>query len=474
MDEMEMEMEMEMEEEKIQEEHVFEHEANGYSLHPGLHPVEENPLEVAEATDPTLDDHVDIENNVQVANKCERFCNTCNKQFDSDWNMQEHMRGKRHLKEMEKLGIYEPIKTPIKTKKIAIEKHKTFKPLKRNGKHKPNEPDGVGLVDARLGVSVKVWQLGWDPKAQEVRSTDSSVFVFQDRSFEDLSYIKSVIRHLAGDGCLDDIFSNTLGLLKGSRVLKGEVLTKGELKGEVQEPIVKLEVEDVENSGDDQWQQEEKEGWEGSSDGEEDSEAYKEKDLSISKPSESCNSCGKGFTKHGMLLLHLKRCNPSQIPELVKKKMSKGVQQRMGALLEDSSVLSCQFCQRQFTFKKALAKHENLHREDPENPKLKQKPRAQGPKGPPRGHYQCDKCSTSFRVYSALERHMEAHMLAATAKPEDKQDEIAERDVLLKTNEDSDLMRCTICDLVYTTRGLYEQHLEKYHKKVSCLSRLWQ
>ena len=37
----------------------------------------------------------------------------------------------------------------------------------------------------------------------------------------------------------------------------------------------------------------------------------------------------------------------------------------------------------------------------------------------PKGNYQCDRCSTSFRVYSALERHIEAHILSASIQNPD-------------------------------------------------------
>ena len=37
----------------------------------------------------------------------------------------------------------------------------------------------------------------------------------------------------------------------------------------------------------------------------------------------------------------------------------------------------------------------------------------------PKGNYQCDRCSTSFRVYAALERHIEAHILSASIQNPD-------------------------------------------------------
>ena len=37
----------------------------------------------------------------------------------------------------------------------------------------------------------------------------------------------------------------------------------------------------------------------------------------------------------------------------------------------------------------------------------------------PKGDYQCDRCSSYFSIYSALERHMEAHSLADTLGKQD-------------------------------------------------------
>ena len=58
-------------------------------------------------------------------------------------------------------------------------------------------------------------------------------------------------------------------------------------------------------------------------------------------------------------------------------------------------------------------------------------------------------------------------MLAATTKPEDKQDELTDHGLGLKVNEirDGAMMRCVRCDLVYSTRGMYQQHMKQYHSK---------
>ena len=193
--------------------------------------------------------------------------------------------------------------------------------------------------------------------------------------------------------------------------------------------------------------------------------------VTLAKAAEPCNKCGRTFKHRSFLIHHLKSCNPEQIPELVQQKMSRKVAKRMQAILDEGDALKCNFCPRRFTFKKSLEKHENLHRTDPDSPRLSDKNFKKNSTPAhlrvPMGNYQCDKCSSSFKLYAALERHMEAHMLAATEKPK-LQDENTDKGVGLKTNEirDGVLMRCIRCDLVYTTRGMYQQHMKQYHSKV--------
>ena len=74
----------------------------------------------------------------------------------------------------------------------------------------------------------QVWQLAWDAEQREFKSSKSSVFIFQDRSPEDLPYIQTVIKSLAGDGSLDDVFHSTIGLLDGDAVTEQQV-PKGEV-----------------------------------------------------------------------------------------------------------------------------------------------------------------------------------------------------------------------------------------------------
>ena len=401
-----------------------------------------------------------------------------------------------------------------------------------------------------------MWQLAWDEEEREFKSSNSSVFVFQDRSSEDLPYIQTVIKNLAGDGSLDDVFDRTIGLLDGNTltatVAKGEVVVaKGEPKGEIAEPLVKMEVEDVmsdeedsqdvkgfiddDEDGEENDDYDEEEDYEGDSgdaededdirngdeeskevemcdrcgrayqkrahflkhlqqcnpgqigglppkytlreqakmkteDGRSSKESVEKRLKTLAKSAEECNRCGRSFKHRSFLIHHLKACNPDQIPQLVTQKMSAKVAKRMKAILADDSTLQCQYCPRKFTFKKSLEKHQFLHETDPDSPKLHpSKHRNYNPNAVrvPMGNYQCDKCSSSFKLYAALERHMEAHMLAATARPEDKQDELADRGIGLKTNEirDGVMMRCIKCDLVYSTRGMYQQHMKQYHSK---------
>jgi len=67
-----------------------------------------------------------------------------------------------------------------------------------------------------LGISIKLWSSDYDQNTNEFLTTDSVVYVFQDRSQEDILYISSVVKQLTGDNSLDDIFNeNTPSLVKG-------------------------------------------------------------------------------------------------------------------------------------------------------------------------------------------------------------------------------------------------------------------
>ena len=185
---------------------------------------------------------------------------------------------------------------------------------------------------------------------------------------------------------------------------------------------------------------------------------------------ERCEVCHKEFSQRSSMINHLKICNPEQISSLgLKQKQA----QRVADILNQAglgssagNMMSCAFCPRQFSMKKCLEKHELLHQTDPDSPRLLQssKKKKSGGASMPKGNYQCDKCSCSFRVYSALERHIEAHLLSASVpNPVTHDQEISG----LQTSDlkDGAIMRCTKCDLAYNTYGMYRLHMQQYHEK---------
>jgi len=189
--------------------------------------------------------------------------------------------------------------------------------------------------------------------------------------------------------------------------------------------------------------------------------------------SEQCELCGKEFKHRSNLLNHLKLCNPDQIASLpaiaMKYKQRRKVQQILGNDINADS-MTCSYCPKQFTMLKCLKKHEALHETDPDNPKLSdgakraKKKRTFNPNPMPKGNYQCDRCSTSFKVFGALERHIEAHILSASLLNPDAD---TDKGVGLKTIElkDGSIMRCAKCDLAYSTYGMYRLHMQQYHEK---------
>ena len=176
---------------------------------------------------------------------------------------------------------------------------------------------------------------------------------------------------------------------------------------------------------------------------------------------ERCEVCHKEFSQRSSLVNHLKICNPAQISSLGGPKYKEA--QRVADILNQAglassraNMMTCAFCPRQFSMKKCLEKHELLHQTDPDNPKLvvSSKKKKSAGASMPKGNYQCDKCSCTFRVYSALERHIEAHLLSASVpNPETHAQEISG----LQTSDlkDGAIMRCTKCDLAYNTCGMY-------------------
>ena len=235
-----------------------------------------------------------------------------------------------------------------------------------------------------------MWQLAWDEEEREFKSSNSSVFVFQDRSSEDLPYIQTVIKNLAGDGSLDDVFDRTIGLLDGNTltatVAKGEVVVaKGEPKGEIAEPLVKMEVEDVmsdeedsqdvkgfiddDEDGEENDDYDEEEDYEGDSGDAEDEDDIRNGDEE-SKEVEMCDRCGRAYQKRAHFLKHLQQCNPGQIGglppkytlrEQAKMKTEDGrsskesVEKRLKTLAKSAE--ECNRCERSFKHRSFLIHH---------------------------------------------------------------------------------------------------------------------
>ena len=66
-----------------------------------------------------------------------------------------------------------------------------------------------------LGISIKLWSSDYDPSNNEFLTSDSVVYVFQDRSQEDILYISGVVKQLTGDDSLDQIFVQNMPSVKG-------------------------------------------------------------------------------------------------------------------------------------------------------------------------------------------------------------------------------------------------------------------
>ena len=173
-----------------------------------------------------------------------------------------------------------------------------------------------------------------------------------------------------------------------------------------------------------------------------------------------CLQCHKQFYNQENFTLHLKICNPTQLLKV-------GINTTFHPNLENTDAkpkFKCRICSRSFTSLKCLTKHEYLHQTDPDNPKLaKATKKKEGP-NVPKGNYKCEKCECKFRVYSALERHMEAHLLSASISSKSSQKvEITDH----QTNDlkDGSVMRCSICDVAYNTFGMYRLHMQQNHEK---------
>ena len=66
-----------------------------------------------------------------------------------------------------------------------------------------------------LGISIKLWSLDYDLSNNDFLTSDSVVFVFQDRSQEDILYIYGVVQQLTGDDSLNQIFIQNIPSVKG-------------------------------------------------------------------------------------------------------------------------------------------------------------------------------------------------------------------------------------------------------------------
>ena len=79
----------------------------------------------------------------------------------------------------------------------------------------------------------------------------------------------------------------------------------------------------------------------------------------------------------------------------------------------------------------------------------------------PRGSYNCDKCPSVFSNYTTLIRHQESHALSESVASQGNETE----GLKLSAHRDGAIMRCTTCDLAFTTVGVYQMHMKKYHDK---------
>lgn len=381
-----------------------------------------------------------------------------------------------------------------------------------------------------LGISIKLWSSDYDPSNNEFLTSDSVVYVFQDRSQEDILYISGVVKQLTGDDSLDQIFVQNMPSVKGEpTVVEPLVKLEQDYHSEEEDDDVKenfnqnhidtkdfnaltpeeisekrrlahlKRVETLKNQPKETCdkcnksftfrahfvshlefcnpEQIETLPPKNVKEPETEEEANRKREVSLMKRMqtlskikfEKCDLCGKEFKHRSNILNHLKLCNPEQIPRLparaMKYKQKRKVQEILGNGL-NVDAMTCNYCPKQFTLMKCLRKHEALHETDPENPNLAKgaKRKKFNPNPMPKGNYQCDRCSTSFRVYSALERHIEAHILSASIQNPDTD---TDKGMGLKTIElkDGNIMRCAKCDLAYATHGMYRLHMQQYHEK---------
>ena len=254
----------------------------------------------------------------------------------------------------------------------------------------------LGLIkkySEMYGIAIKLWTSHFDKDSESYKTDDSVVYVFGESSAEDILYVSSVVNHLTGDQSLDALYRKLAPNVKGEPI-------------SVDEPIVKLEQEDYDSGGDEDF----KGGFyhenpeldfgdikvptrskktkvtrrdsssDYSEDDEEDYQAVKKepRQYNRSPPPQlwRCNKCDKECQTRGAVIAHLKICNPSQIEELppsTKKRKSRRYCDDAEGKRSFAS-LSCSYCARKFSFPKSLERHEFLHMTDPDNEKLKKIP----------------------------------------------------------------------------------------------------
>ena len=82
---------------------------------------------------------------------------------------------------------------------------------------------------------------------------------------------------------------------------------------------------------------------------------------------------------------------------------------------------------------------------DPDKPKM------------PRGCYACDKCVAVFKNHDALVRHQEDHSLSESVPSQGNE---TDQGLSITEYKDGSIMRCTVCDLAFTTYGKFHIHMK--------------
>ena len=56
------------------------------------------------------------------------------------------------------------------------------------------------------GIAIKLWSSEFNVEATGYNTLDSVVYLFEDRSKEDLRYLANTVKHLVGNDSLDNLF----------------------------------------------------------------------------------------------------------------------------------------------------------------------------------------------------------------------------------------------------------------------------